>query len=186
MPAQGKDSEHNGLIVTFGLLVFVVVGHLILVGGSMEPSQPSYRSGARPVSGSMNDASRFHAGTKEHAWVVRRRMESTFEVVSAFGDGRVDDLQGVLRVVVPDRCADRTVHWRISADGERIGGGLLKWLRKYDVPTRLTIDGKPDEITVEAWWDGGTANCPFFTLVWQRPRLYRDADYNILDPDFYH
>ncbi|WP_307131588.1 hypothetical protein [Streptomyces aurantiacus] len=172
--------------MTFGLLVLVVLGSLILVEGSTKPSQPSYRSGSRPVSGSMDDASRFRAGTNKHAWVVRRRMESTFEVVSVFGDGRVEDLEGVLRVEVPGGCADRTVQWSISADGERIGGGLFKWLRKYDVPTDLTVDGKPDEITVEAWWDGGTANCPFFTLVWQSPVLHRDADFDILDPDFYH
>ncbi|MET7763815.1 hypothetical protein ABZS71_17995 [Streptomyces sp. NPDC005393] len=73
----------------------------------------------------------------------------------------------------------------IAADGQRIGQGRLRWLRKYEVPTRMPLNGFPDTITVRAWWDGGTGSCPSFTLEWDDPGLDRKPDFDFMGPDFH-
>ncbi|MEV0038309.1 hypothetical protein [Streptomyces sp. NPDC050804] len=185
MEHASKRGEFWG-VGALGLLACTVFLAINLGSCTTTPLPLEHSDGASPLVESRTVGSRPAARTVDHhLWDVRKRLTSSFTVEQLFGDGEITRLLGHFDISVPPGCADRTVHWEITADGERIGQGRLRWLRKYEVPTELPVHGAPATITVTAWWNGGTGTCPSFALGWDDAGLDREADFNFLDPDFY-
>jgi hypothetical protein len=188
MVSAAKEQGRWGTVFG-GSAAALVAGGLflaVMLGGCTTADRPlRYAAGARPATVMTYGGDRFNDAEYEHAWDVRRRVETTFTVPDNFGDADGAHLFAGLHVEVPEGCADRTVRWEVLADGTRIGGGRLRWLRVYEVRSSLRTGGLPDRITLRAQWDGGSGNCPSFTLSWDDPKVYPNADFDFLDPDFY-
>ena len=169
-----------GPLVTLGVLT------AFAAGCSATGRQLAYDSGDRPVKQTLSYGGKFADPVYAYVWDVRRSMDSTFSVPDGFGTGDAKLLSRRLRISVPTGCADRTVHRRLTADGEhRIGRGSTQWLRRYDAAPRPRPHGlRPTTVALEAWWNGGDGDCPSISLTCRDPKLHFEAGPDFVDADF--
>ncbi|MGW0710801.1 hypothetical protein ACWD4G_33430 [Streptomyces sp. NPDC002643] len=159
----------------------VLVASGLYVWASL-PNELTYSSGARPLR-TLRDTEWPDRPVYDHVWDVRRRVHSTFEVEEGFGSGEAVALAGRMRISVPEGCEDRTVRWELTADNEWIGQGRARWLREYDLPAQVGLHGRPATIGLTTWWDGGTTACPSYALTWVDPKVDREVDIDLPQPD---
>ncbi|MEU5703165.1 caspase, EACC1-associated type [Streptomyces aurantiacus] len=169
-PKPGRSMGCGGasaLLAALALVYLTIVG--IDSAGSVTLV---YDSGRRPALVGGAVVSNDGPDGPQHMWDVVGSVESVFR---PDGDAAVDRLLGGLTVSVPKGCADRTVHWRITVDGESVDEGSLTGKREHRVTVDLAQRGVPGKVGFGAWWDGG-GSCESFGLVLGSPRLSKSFD----------
>ncbi|WP_155056548.1 hypothetical protein [Streptomyces blattellae] len=173
-PATGHSA---GWVPGLAFLAFVVVfaGLPLLLTATNTLYLTHAEHGSTPVFRKEKRGGQEATEERYLTWDVHKRAESSFRPEGTgrdFGfEGR--ELRGELSFSVPRDCADRRIRWEIRVDGERAGGGSLRWLHTYTVKTDFAIDRTPDSVGITMYWDGGDAGCPSFSAEWKDARVER-------------
>jgi hypothetical protein len=144
---------------------------------SNTPGSVRYRDGTRPAGDrALVPHSHEVLTTDFFAWNVRTRITTTFQAdttgsfLGRFHASYVR-LDGRLSIRIPPGCADRHVGWRIAINGAPVSQDTTKWRGAPVVSTPVRVDHAIRTVTLTAWWNGGTAPCAAFTLVWSHLEL---------------
>ncbi|RBM12690.1 hypothetical protein [Streptomyces sp. PT12] len=168
--ARGSDDERFPFLALFVLCGSVLLIIALALLASPGRVRVTYAEGDRPEVQEKTYTSRTSSTRHRYfTWDVRERMEGVLrvEVGSTAGLIRISGMRGTLHLSVPEGCEDREIRWRITANGREAAAGSARWLSEYETRTDFSTDGVPREAVLTAEWDGPTAACPSFSVVWE-------------------